>query len=953
MRRYAQIEKPIIALLAVIGFCLGVSVGYGQSTQTHDLSSFTEFSLADTLAKLKNYHQSDSVLLSIKDMSRVEEDWKKWHKAIYRLKKNGYKQNTHLALIDSLVEDIKILPEDQLQLQGKLRFHLGSVYSQIGRATKSIEYFQNALDYLRPAKDTLYIASTLSNLNYNYQILGDYYSALKFASAGKKLLENNPSHKKYINFIILESTAHLYNNDVEQAIEILEQALESQSKKNLIHLYLAECYIVAHDQQKAKEHLQQVPRDFHPYKLYSLWSDLYLAENKIELALEAQLKVVDFAKENSEPRKLVKQLARYAILLDRNNLLDQAAEVAHEAMSAYYSELDSTDIMARPPKQNNSPEIWMIDAAFIKAKYFQKKAAEGNRSAEQEIGYYFDFMFHMYDDLRDNFYTLESKYKLGVYSQKMYASAINYYLDQYKLHKNENSYERALYIAQLSNAYVLRNTISERKALEYAKVPMDDVNNYLDLKNNLLQAQNNNEPLIDSLIKPFLSLKSKIELNYPKSTILNRDNLLSVSDIQSKLTNEEILIKYNYYNNKLKVFSLTKIHLQITEIELDQSFLDQLSNLTDLSSQIKNIERPDSEQNFINSSRAVYQKLIEPIVSQAGFRNKTKLIIIPDGPIKNISFSTLLSKETDTWSDPAKYLLSEYGIKYLYFISQLDQINTQNEYQKDFVGFGIEYTDTLLIDLANKHLQNYQDSLVQNKTRSQKLAVLKNAVKEVVSCADIWGGQYWIDNEVTKKNILDNIKHARIAHFAVHALVDREDHKKSFIALEEGNTSDESFGYQDILSLDFSPELVVLSACQTSMGQDITGEGLMSLARIFSSSGSKATLGSYWNVPDRSTMILMDLFYNNLKQGMSKSESLQRAQIEYLTNDDLTSPSMRAPIHWAGWALYGDDKIIGRQASINANTSIYITAIVITLFLSFFFFNGKSNFDKRPVDRQI
>jgi len=62
---------------------------------------------------------------------------------------------------------------------------------------------------------------------------------------------------------------------------------------------------------------------------------------------------------------------------------------------------------------------------------------------------------------------------------------------------------------------------------------------------------------------------------------------------------------------------------------------------------------------------------------------------------------------------------------------------------------------------------------------------------------------------------------------------------------------------------------------------------------------------------------------------------------------------MRAPIHWAGWALYGDDKIIGRQASINANTSIYITAIVITLFLSFFFFNGKSNFDKRPVDRQI
>lgn len=114
--------------------------------------------------------------------------------------------------------------------------------------------------------------------------------------------------------------------------------------------------------------------------------------------------------------------------------------------------------------------------------------------------------------------------------------------------------------------------------------------------------------------------------------------------------------------------------------------------------------------------------------------------------------------------------------------------------------------------------------------------------------------------------------------------------------------------YRDIISRKQKSDLVVLSACQTGIGSEVGSEGVMSLSRAFIEGGSKAVMGSYWNVTDRSTKEIMKLFYQNIKNGHSKSRALRLAQKEYLTNDDISSPSVRSPFYWGAWALYGDDE---------------------------------------------
>ena len=142
--------------------------------------------------------------------------------------------------------------------------------------------------------------------------------------------------------------------------------------------------------------------------------------------------------------------------------------------------------------------------------------------------------------------------------------------------------------------------------------------------------------------------------------------------------------------------------------------------------------------------------------------------------------------------------------------------------------------------------------------------------------------------------------------------------------------------YKEVLKENINSDLVVLSACQTGLGHNVVGEGLMSMTRAFIQSGSDATLGSYWNAPDKPTMELMELFYANIQKGMTKSKALQNAQLTYLSDDIRSTPLVRAPHFWGAWVIYGSDEAIQLGSSYN----IYFlgAGILILLILVIFLF---------------
>ena len=119
---------------------------------------------------------------------------------------------------------------------------------------------------------------------------------------------------------------------------------------------------------------------------------------------------------------------------------------------------------------------------------------------------------------------------------------------------------------------------------------------------------------------------------------------------------------------------------------------------------------------------------------------------------------------------------------------------------------------------------------------------------------------------------------------------------------QDGQTQNGYLRLHDIYQLDLNADLVVLSACQTALGKEIRGEGLIGLTRGFMYAGAPRVLASLWKVDDEATAALMKQFYGNmLEKEMSPAEALQQAQLAIKSEKRWASP-----YYWAAFVLQGD-----------------------------------------------
>src|SRR5262249_7608447 len=132
-------------------------------------------------------------------------------------------------------------------------------------------------------------------------------------------------------------------------------------------------------------------------------------------------------------------------------------------------------------------------------------------------------------------------------------------------------------------------------------------------------------------------------------------------------------------------------------------------------------------------------------------------------------------------------------------------------------------------------------------------------------------------------------------------------------------------------------ELVVLSACETGLGESAGGEGLLGLQRAFQVAGAECVVASLWKVDDEATRLLMETFYHNLwNKRLGKLEALRQAQLSLL-NGEVTNGRGRGfgeaepesvsgksgrthPRFWAAWLLSGDPGDLA-PAALSAGTS--------------------------------
>ncbi len=258
-----------------------------------------------------------------------------------------------------------------------------------------------------------------------------------------------------------------------------------------------------------------------------------------------------------------------------------------------------------------------------------------------------------------------------------------------------------------------------------------------------------------------------------------------------------------------------------------------------------------------------------------------RLILIPDGVLHYLPFSALTPFRD---SSP---LVSRFEVVYLPSLATLKALRER------------ERSPAPIFTLFANPAQDNQ--LFQNLPFAEAEV---NRLAAMTPRADIYNGY-----SASKALILGGaLQQSRLIHFATHGLIHPNHHELSAIILagvnSQGQPQDPFLRVQDIAGLRLSADLVVLSACETGLGEKIRGEGLAGLPQAFLKAGASSVLVSLWDIDDQAAMTFMEAFYKHLRQH-NPSKSLQLAQRDMIAHD-----TWRAPYYWSGFRLMGDWRVM-------------------------------------------
>jgi CHAT domain-containing protein len=195
----------------------------------------------------------------------------------------------------------------------------------------------------------------------------------------------------------------------------------------------------------------------------------------------------------------------------------------------------------------------------------------------------------------------------------------------------------------------------------------------------------------------------------------------------------------------------------------------------------------------------------------------------------------------------------------------------------------------------------------EGKLRIPRLLSTRHEAEAIIAAASPDASFKAIDFQASRTTATNpDLGQYRIVHFATHGLLNSEHPALSGIVLsmlnEEGEPQNGFLGLHDIYNLQLPVDLVVLSACNSALGKQVRGEGLIGLVRGFMYAGAERVVASLWRVDDEAAGELMKYFYRGmLKDNLAPAAALRKAQIAMWKQEQ-----WRSPFYWAAFVLQGE-----------------------------------------------
>jgi CHAT domain-containing protein/tetratricopeptide (TPR) repeat protein len=459
------------------------------------------------------------------------------------------------------------------------------------------------------------------------------------------------------------------------------------------------------------------------------------------------------------------------------------------------------------------------------------------------------------------------------------------------------------------------------------------------------------ESELDKLQTEFDQIENQIRTASPKYAALTGAQPLTLADVQQKVLDDNtVLLEYQLGADNSYLFAATKSGVSLYKLprrsDVDKLATDFRSQLIPpkLQRRIVGIDVAADQQRglgivqgpsedlppFVAASNALYKAVIEPAASVIGDK---RILVVADGALNYIPFEALVKNSDGADYASLNYLVKTNEVVYSPSASVIAAIRqgsassngksmllvadpvfsaddprakggaaTASSGETRGLGLGLE---SAVNDVAGDTAASASGGL-----HLARLSGTRTEADAISAIAKTGGAQadLWTDLSASEDNVKTrDVSSYRYLHVATHGLLDADRPQFTGVVLSlVGNKSNDGFLRTDeIFNLKLGSPLVMLSACETGLGKEKRGEGVIGLTRAFMYAGAPTVGVSLWSVADKSTADLMTDFYKRLLGATPQTPgaAMRDAQLAMINGKKYS-----APFYWAPFVLVGEWK---------------------------------------------
>ncbi|HEX8493755.1 MAG TPA: tetratricopeptide repeat protein [Pyrinomonadaceae bacterium] len=830
--------------------------------------------------------------------------------------------------------------------------NIGRIYDSSGEKQKALEYYEQALSLYRAIRDREGEATTLNNFALTYNDLGEKQKALDYLE--QALLIDRATSDRQGEATTLNNIGLVYKSLGEQqkALDhyeralLLKRAVGDRQSEAITLINIGAVYASLGEQQKA---LNYYERALPLTRAIGDRGSESTALNNIGgayIALNEQRKAIDHYEQALPLIRATGNRQHEATTL--NNIGGSYVELGEQQKALTY--VTQALHLYRAIGYRQGEAMALYNTARVESS--QGKLIEARHNTQAAID--------IIESLRTKITNQELRASYFATFQDYYRFYIGLLMLLHKQSPAAGYDGEALQTAERARARALLELLAEanadiRQGVDPALVEREHslqqrLNAKAQKQLQLLSGSHTKEQAaalageIEALTTEYQQVQTQIKQASPRYAALTQPQPLTFKEMQTQvLDTDTLLLEYSLGTSKSYLWAVTPDSIKSyelpkrSEIEAAARSVYGLLNARNqelagetVAQRRTRIAQADAQ--YPAAAARLSQMVLGPVVAQLG--NK-RLLVVSDGALQYIPFAALPEPNTTPNAVAAAPLVVKHEIISLPSASALAVLRRELKDRKPaaktvavLADPVFESDDERVVNPSAQTNVAPKPTPPRRKQRELPLGMERSASESGLTRAgleiprlpgtrDEAGQILSLVPPTQRKAAFDfaanrqtatseELSQYRYVHFATHGFLNSLHPELSGIVLsmvdEKGTPQDGFLRAHEIFNLKLPAELVVLSACQTGLGKEVKGEGLVGLTRGFMYAGASRVVVSLWSVSDDATAELMARFYRGmLKERIRPAAALRAAQMSLMKER-----GWQAPFYWAAFTLQGE-----------------------------------------------